>query len=213
MNCARARPSSCDDRVERLDPVRRLVRVAVGQLALEVAELDQTCASAHLTCWLPERVSTRSAIVARSYPSAVASDRAVAALGIDVGGTGVKAALVDLDDRRAVSQPRPHQHAQAVHARGGRRDDPSRRRRGRGSTNPLSRTSRSGCGMPCVVKDGVVHDRREHRQGAGSAHRPTRSIGDALGRRVLVDQRRRRGGAWPRCASAPAAACRARCCC
>ena len=28
-----------DDRIERLHPVRRLVRVAVGQLALEVAEL------------------------------------------------------------------------------------------------------------------------------------------------------------------------------
>ena len=39
MNCARAVPSFGDDGVERVDPVARLGRVAVGQLALEVAEV------------------------------------------------------------------------------------------------------------------------------------------------------------------------------
>ena len=39
MNCARARPSFGDDGIQRIDPVARLISVAIRKLLLEVPEV------------------------------------------------------------------------------------------------------------------------------------------------------------------------------
>ena len=108
------------------------------------------------------------------------------ALGIDVGGTGVKAALVDLATaragrrrgcaRRRPSRPRPRRSPQTI---------ASRRGQGARWARSMPADLPVGCGLPGVVKDGRLQDRREHRRGLGRLAREER-IGEAIGRKVLI---------------------------
>ena len=189
-------PLVLDDGVERLDPVRRLGRVAVGKLALEVAELVEHLdrhltgvavsadrrGSRHRAGPVLDHVGIRRA--ASPYPSAVA-DQSALGLGIDVGGTGVKAALVDLatgelvSTRVRVNTPQPSTPdavAETIAAR---------RRQQSPSEHAIPDGIPVGCGLPGVVKSGVVM----------TAANIDKGVDRRVGRRA-DRQRRSAGASW-----------------
>jgi polyphosphate glucokinase len=119
--------------------------------------------------------------VARSYPSAVA---AKLGLGIDVGGTGVKAAVVDVETGELVSKrvrvntPKPSTPEAVAETIRAVVDTVAQQ-------HPIEPDIPVGCGMPCVVKGGKTLTAANIDKKWIDAQ-ADEIIGAALGRRVLV---------------------------
>ncbi len=106
------------------------------------------------------------------------------ALGIDIGGSGIKAALVDvktgeLVSRRVrISTPKPSTPAavaETVRAVVDRIND----------DHAIPDDAPAGCGLPCVVKNGVVHTAANIDKGwIGKSAADV--VGEALGRKVVA---------------------------
>ena len=82
------------------------------------------------------------------------------AVGVDVGGSGIKVAVVDVDDRPAGRTAPARRDAPAVDARrrraGDHPDGPARARGGGRSRPRTAVPFPIGVGMPSVVIDGVT---------------------------------------------------------
>ena len=133
------------------------------------------------------------------------------AIGIDVGGTGVKAAVVDLVTGEMVSPrirertPQPATPEAVIDAVGRIVD-----RLGEGGH--LDAAMPAGAGLPGVVKHGRLLDRRQHRPELGRTSRPrtpSRSAWDARSASSTTPT----PPASRRSPSGPRRACRAPCCC
>ena len=125
------------------------------------------------------------------------------AIGVDVGGSGIKAAVVDVDagrfrrERLRVATPKPAT-PEAVIASIGRLVKRLAKASGLGTTTPV------GVGLPGVAMDEHADDRRQHRRRLGRLPgRRTDAQGDRHARSGSSTTPTRR--ASPRCASASAA--------
>ena len=89
------------------------------------------------------------------------------ALGIDVGGTGVKAALVNLATAELISIRARERTPQPSHPDAVTRGDRQRGGRHGARRRSCPPTSPAGCGLPGVVELPPADDRRQHRSGVG----------------------------------------------
>jgi polyphosphate glucokinase len=106
------------------------------------------------------------------------------ALGIDIGGSGIKGALVDVDSgelvsrRVRISTPKPSTPAAVARTV---RDVVAKVN----DDSAIPEAAPAGCGLPCVVKNGVVHTAANLDKGwIGKS--AAEIVGEALGRTVVA---------------------------
>ena len=143
----------------------------------------------------PEGASTEGASTERASTDAgtAAGSHGPLAVGVDVGGSGIKAAVVDIDDGRARLGAATCPDPDAIHAGPRQRlDRPARPSAGEGEragAGDAGRGRTAGRGDRWGPDDG-----RQHRPRRGSTIRSPSGCRTLLKRRGRDRQRRRRGG-------------------